>query len=58
MNAASSRVYERRMCYGKKKKSVPVFCLKHMFSIFQTWDALWDELEFSVEGNCSDFVGI
>lgn len=48
VNAAPSRVYERRMCLGGKKVS----------SIFQTWDALWDELEFTVEGNCSDFVGI
>lgn len=52
-----SRVWTANVFFGEKK-SVPVFCLKHMFSIFQTWDALWDELEFTVEGNCSDFVGI
>lgn len=33
----------------------PLFTPKHMLSILQSWEAVRDEVEFTVEGNCLNF---
>lgn len=53
----SFHVYKWHVWF-KKKVSYSLFSpLKHMFSILQSWEAVRDELEFTVEGNCSNFWG-